>query len=196
MSNLEDSMKTGFRLALVLAGAFFASAFSQAAGNGENAIALAELLSGTFVSATPNNSLQLDITTITADPLHQWDMFLSVRGKFENTNVRQQGLIRLETQGRSVYFGYVPHFDATITAMSPNASRFTEQESNAACGFSLTARGDGFAGETLGSQCAIAMRGATHKWKIEVESGTILLQDPVSGETLRFRRLEKSGKTN
>ncbi len=186
-------MKTRFRLPFVLAAAFFASSLAQAAGDTDSAIALAEQLSGTFVSATPNNTLQLDITTITAD-VHRWEMFLAVRGKFENTNVHQQGLIRLETRGNSVYFGYLPHFDSTVTAMSPSANRFTEQEANAACGFDLKVRGDGFAGETLGSQCALAMRGATHKWKIEVEPGTILIQDPVSGETLRFRRLGKDEK--
>lgn len=187
-------MKTGFRLAASLAAAFFAAAVPQAARAGDPAIDLAAMLSGTFAGSTPNNNLRLDIQTITTDPLHHFDLFLSVTGKFEDTGVRQNGLIRLETQGRGVYFGYVPHFDPTISALSSSAGRFTEREASAACGFFMKARGDGFAGETLGSQCAIAMRGASHKWLIEIEPGTILLRDPQSGETLRFRKQEKSGK--
>lgn len=155
---------------------------------------LAGMLSGTFVGSTPNNNLRLDIQSITTDPLHSFDLFLSVSGKFEETSVRQQGLIRLESQGRDIYFGYVPHFDPTITALSPNAGRFTEREASAACGFTMKAKGDGFAGDTLGSQCAIAMRGAIRKWTVEIEPGTILLRDPKSGETLRFKKIGKEAK--
>ena len=175
----------------ILAAAFFAAALPRVASAANNALELMTMLSGTFVGSTPNNNLRLDIQSVTNDPLHQFDLFLSVSGKFETTSVRQNGLIRLEPQGRGVYFGYVPHFDPTITALSPHAGKFTEAEANAACGFILNAKGDGFAGETLGSQCAIAMRGAIHKWNIEVEPGSILLQDPKTGETLRFKRVEK-----
>ena len=161
------------------------------ARGGNTALELAEMLSGVFAGSTPNNSLRLDIQSITNDPLHSYDLFLSVSGKFEEVGVRQQGLIRLEPQGNDVYFGYVPHFDPTMTASSPSAGRFTEHEASAACGFSMKPKGDGFAGDTLGSQCAIAMRGATRKWSVEIEPGTILLRDPQSGETLRFKKIEK-----
>jgi hypothetical protein len=160
-----------------------------------SAQALAEMLSGTFVGSTPNNTLRLDIQSITNDPLHSYDLFLSVSGKFEDTNVRQQGMIRLESQGSDIYFGYVPHFDPTVSALSPHAGRFTEREASAACGFTMKARGDGFAGDTLGSQCAIAMRGAIRKWTVEIEPGTITLRDPQTGETLRFKRVQKTEKT-
>ena len=171
--------------------AFLIAALPQAARAADNARELANILSGTFVGSTPNNNLRLDFKTITTDPLHQFDLFLSVSGKFEETNVRQQGLVRLETQGNGLYFGYVPHFDPATSALSSSAGRFTEREASAACGFSMKVRGDGFVGETLGSQCAIAMRGAVRKWRIEIEPGTILLQDPQSGETLRFRNVQK-----
>ncbi len=159
-----------------------------------SALELANILSGVFIGATPNNNLRLDIHTITNDPLHSYDLFLTVSGKFEDTNVRQQGLIRLESQGPNVYFGYVPHFDPTISALSPRVGQFSDSEASAACGFSMKAKGDGFAGETLGSQCAIAMRGAIRKWSIEIEPGSIRLQDSKTGETLRFKKLEKGDK--
>jgi hypothetical protein len=152
---------------------------------------LANMLSGVFVGSTPNNHLKLDIQTINSDPGNEYDLFLAVSGEFETTTVRQQGVIRLQPQGRGVYFGYVPHFDPTVTAVSPAADRFTEREASAACGFMLNEKGDGFSGETLGSACALAMRGAIQKWTLEIEPGTIRLQDPKTGETLRFTRLVK-----
>lgn len=185
--------KTTLALALALAAALCLAPLARA--DSTAAYQLADMMSGIFVSATPNNSLRLDIQSITTDPLHSYDLFLSVSGKFEETNVRQQGLIRIESQGRDIYFGYVPHFDPTITALSPGAGRFNDREATAACGFTMKSKGDGFAGETLGSQCAIAMRGAYRKWSVEVEPGTITLRDAKSGETLRFRKQGKAEKS-
>jgi len=162
-----------------------------AAAAAPSASDLANMLTGKFVGSTPNNHLKLDVQTITSDPSNEFDLFLSVSGEFETATVRQQGVIHLQPQGRGVYFGYVPHFDATVTAISPAADRFTNQEASAACGFMLNEKGDGFSGETLGSSCALAMRGAVQKWTIEIEPGTIRLQDPKTGETLRFTKLVK-----
>jgi hypothetical protein len=153
---------------------------------------LSSMLSGTWEGTTPGNGLRLAIRSVTTDPSHPYDLFLSVSGKFQEINVRQQGLIRLESQGKSVYFGYIPRFDATVTALSPDAARFTENEANAACGFHMKPEGDGFSGETSGSSCAVAMRGATGKWSIQIEPGSIRLQDTKTQETLRFKRVAKN----
>lgn len=152
---------------------------------------LATILSGTFQGTTPGNELRLDFQPVVTDSQHPYDLFLEVAGKYQGQNVRRQGLVRLETQGKDVYVGYVPHFDATVTAMSADATRFTDSETNAACGFHLKPRGDGFAGETSGSSCAIALRGVTGKWTIELEPGGLRLRSVESGETLRFRRVTK-----
>ncbi|MGH9316821.1 MAG: hypothetical protein ACRD1P_06925, partial [Thermoanaerobaculia bacterium] len=96
-------MKT-FRLAATFFASVLAAALPQTARAGDHAIDLASLLSGTFTGSTPNNHLRLAFTTITTDPLHRFDLFLEVSGKFEQTNVRQLGVIRLETQGNGIYF--------------------------------------------------------------------------------------------
>ena len=75
--------------------------------------------------------------------------------------------------------------------MSANAARFSEEEANAACGLVMDAKGDGFAGETVGTTCARAIRGAIGKWSIEVEPGSMRIRNTKSGETLRFKRVEK-----
>ncbi|MFN2387291.1 MAG: hypothetical protein ABR576_13570 [Thermoanaerobaculia bacterium] len=175
----------------IMAAAFLALALPAAAATQNQVLDLVNILSGTWQGSTPGNELRLDIRSVTTDPSHPYDLFLSVSGKFGETNVRQQGLIRLESQGRSVYFGYIPHFDPTVTALSPNAARFTSEEANAACGFHLKPEGDGFTGETVGSSCVRAIRGSVGKWILDMEPGSIRLQHEKSGETLRFKRISK-----
>ena len=155
------------------------------------AAAAAAILSGTFRGSTPGNELRLDLRSIATDPQHLYDLFFECTGKYQGANVRRQGVIRLETQGRDVYLNYIPHFDATVTSLSPQATRFTESEANAACGLTLSPRGDGFAGETPGAGCAQAMRGALGKWTVEIEPGSFRVREVKSGETLRFKRISK-----
>ena len=152
---------------------------------------IATILSGTFQGSTPGNELRLDMRPVPTDMEHPYDLFMECTGKYQGQIVRRQGVIRLETQGTGVYMGYIPHFDATVTSLSPRATQFSESELNAACGVSLAARGDGFAGETPGSGCASALRGVVGKWTIEMEPGSLRLRDAKSGETLRFKRVSK-----
>jgi hypothetical protein len=149
---------------------------------------IAGILSGTFQGSTPGNELRLDFRAVPTDSQHLYDLFLDVSGKYLGQVVKRQGLIRLESQGKGVYVGYIPHFDATVTALSSNATRFSEVETNAACGFTLAVAGDGFSGETTVSGCTLALRGGTGKWSIDMEPGSIRLRNVASGETLRFRR--------
>ena len=152
---------------------------------------VATILSGTFQGSTPGNELRLDLRSIPTDAEHPYDLFVEVTGKYQGQSVRRQGLLRLETQGSGVYLGYIPHFDATVTSLSDQATRFSESEANAACGISMNARGDGFAGETPASGCAIALRGVLGKWTLEIEPGSIRMRETKSGETLRFRRVSR-----
>ncbi len=163
-----------------------------AAKNDDRVYQIASILSGTFEGSTPGNRLRLDLSTITVDPNHPYDLFLRVSGQFESTNVQQQGLIRLETQGNDIYFTYIPHFNPTVTALSMDAGRFTERELTSACSFVLKPKGDGFVGDTLGTTtCALAMQGAFGKWSLELEPGNLRVQNVESAETLRFRLLPK-----
>jgi hypothetical protein len=154
-------------------------------------VAAASILSGTFQGSTPGNELRLDLRSIATDPEHLYDLFFECSGKYQGQNVRRQGLIRLETQGRDVYLGYIPHFDPTVTSLSSQATRFTEAEANAACGLTLSPQGDGFAGETPGATCALALRGVLGKWTVEIEPGSFRVRETKTGETLRFKRVSK-----
>jgi hypothetical protein len=153
---------------------------------------ISAMMSGTFEGATPGNHLQLRLSPVALEPARPYDLFLSVMGTFEKDNVYQQGVIRFETQGDDVYFTYIPHFNPQVTSLSNDAGRFTERELSSACSFVMNPKGDGFAGNTLGSAtCALAMRGAVGKWSVETEPGMIRVRNVDSGETLRWKR---SGK--
>jgi len=183
-------MKSTSRFA-ILAAALLAATFTLAGASANAVFDLSSMLSGSFQGSTPGNELKLTIRSVTTDPSHLYDLYLQVMGKYQGTNVRQQGLIRLESQGNGVYFGYIPHFDATVSSMSPDAARFTESEANAACGLAMEPKGDGFIGETVGSTCVRAIRGAFGKWTVEVEPGSMRIRNVKSGETLRFKRVSK-----
>ncbi len=176
-------------------GSFLVASLSAAtvlvASSGDQVLELMTILSATFQGSTPGNDLRLDLWPVAhGDPSLQ-DLFLQVTGKYQEQVVRRQGLMRFEGQGNGVYVGYIPHFDATVTAFSSNAAVFTDEEAGAACGFNLRRRGDGFAGTTPGASCTFALKGATGKWSMELEPGSIRLREVRTGETLRFTRIKK-----
>jgi hypothetical protein len=178
----------GFALLVSTAGAPSAAG----AATRDRIFRIASMLQGRFEGSTPNNHLTLNMSTVTIDPSHPFDIFVQVSGKFENDNVQQQGLIRLESQGEDIYFTYIPHFNPAVTVLSNDVGQFTERELTSACSFVMKPEGDGFGGETLGiTACALAMRGATGKWSVQLEPGSIKVQSVQTGETLRFTQTDK-----
>ncbi len=182
-------MKQRSILFLAAAAAFLFAAVSPAIEN--PAYRLAAIFSGTWQGTTPGNSLRLNATSLTTDPAHPYDLYFDIAGKYQADNVRLQGVMRFDPSGNDVLVTYVPHFDPTVSALSSNATVFTDQEARSACGVNFKPRGDGFTSETLGSSCALAIRGATTKWTVEAEPGSLRLREAKSGETLRFKRVSK-----
>jgi hypothetical protein len=153
---------------------------------------LARYFTGNYRGVTPGNNLILQINPITLSMTNPYDYFVTISGQFEKTNVREQGLIRIEPQGDSIHFGYIPHFNPAVTGISPSVGHFNSDELSSACGIYLKIQGDGFAGETRPSDCARAIRGtAGRTWNVEIEPNRITLRDAKSGETLRFEKEEK-----
>jgi hypothetical protein len=181
-------------LAPTLALAVVLTAAPLSAATPDRIYEIASILQGRFEGSTPGNELLLQMSTVTIDPSHPFDVFVQVTGRYQGDSVRQQGVIRLETQGQDIYFTYIPHFDPSITVLSNDVGRFTERELSSACSFTVKPRGDGFAGDTLGiAACALAMRGAIGKWAVEFEPGNLRFRNVESGETLRFRQVGKKG---
>ena len=156
---------------------------------------LASMFSGSYRGSSPGNELLLGFSTLGARTGTVFDVFVTASGRYRETNVRRVGALRLSTQGRDVPATYIPHFDATVTPLSRDATRFTEDELRAACTLYFSPAGDGFYGETRGStSCAVAMPGATGKWTIEVDPAGIRIRSAQSGETLRFVKERKSSR--
>jgi hypothetical protein len=184
------NMKRPLALALLLALGFASPLCAQKPG--DRIYEISRMLSATFEGTTPGNHLRLGLQPIALEPSHPYDLFLAVSGKFEQTNVILQGVIRLETQGPDIYFTYIPHFSSLVTALSNDAGRFTERELSSACSFVMKPSGDGFVGNTLGTTtCALAIRGAIGKWSIEIDPGGLRLRNVDTGETLRFKQTGK-----
>jgi hypothetical protein len=148
----------------------------------------AAMFVGRWEGVTPGNKLVADVQSAPIRLTHPYDLFLEVSGTFDDVNIRQQGYVHLTAQGRGVFMGYIPHFDPTVSALSPRAGRFSSSEANAACSLNLEPRGDGYYGETQGTTCAFAIRGAVGTWSLQVEPGQLVVRSTASGETLRFRR--------
>jgi hypothetical protein len=151
------------------------------------------MVSGIFRGSTPGNALTLDIqNTGFVAATNSFNLFMTASGRYQGTNVRDVGVLHVENKGQNVDITYIPHFDPTVSGLSPEATRFTPEELNSACNFVLAPRGDGYAGETVGStSCVRAIHGVTGKWTIEVEPGAIRLRNVDSGETLRFQRASR-----
>ncbi len=157
--------------------------------SGNTTADFAAMFGGHYEGVTPGNELRLNIDAAGFHSLsHPYDMFLEVFGRFDADNVRQQGFLHLESQGRGIYVGYIPHFDPTISALSPRASRFSASEANAACSLYMEPQGDGFVGDNQGQTCAFAIHGAVGRWTLRVEPAGLVVRSESSGETLRFRR--------
>ncbi|HSD72741.1 MAG TPA: hypothetical protein VLE54_08115 [Thermoanaerobaculia bacterium] len=170
--------------------AFSSSAAPRTGGTARSSLTdLASMLSGRFRGTTPGNDLRLEFSTAGASAGTRFDLFLTSSGRYRDTNVRRVGLLRLETQGRDVHAVYVPHFDSTVTPLSRAATRFTQEELEAACNLYFHPSGDGYVGELAGAAtCARALPGAVGKWTVEVEPGGVRVRNVDSGETLRFAK--------
>lgn len=167
-----------------------APAGAERAHAADPAADLSSMMSGTWQGVTPGNDLSVSIEPVVIRNLnHPYDLFLQIRGRFENDNVAQQGYLHVYNQGSSVGLGYIPHFDPTVSGLSSRAARFSASEVNAACSLYVRPSGDGYAGDTRGGvTCAFAIRGAIGPWMLRVEPGTLAVQNERTGETLRFRK--------
>lgn len=184
-----DMMKTKRIVSLL----FLAAGLALSTASGAPIDNLSRYFAGNYKGVTPGNHLLMQINPMATDITHPYDYFIQVSGQFENINVREQGVLRIEPQGASIYLGYVPHFNPAVSSMSPGAGRFSVGELNASCSTYLAVDGDGFAGETRPSDCSRAIRGAAGRtWRVEIEPNRLTLKDARTGETLRFEKDSKN----
>ena len=158
-----------------------------------NVLDLAQMLSGNWKGVTPGNELTANLMgTGFTGSTQDYNLSVTILGKYRDTNIWLQGVLHLSNQGRDLFVAYIPHFDPSRGGVGLQALRFTREELDAACSFYMGPEGDGYAGDTRGSTtCTRAIRGAIGKWTLKVEPGTIVLRSVQSGETLRFQKSAK-----
>src|SRR5215470_1291378 len=60
------------------------------------------MMSGTFRGSTPGNDLMLDVkNTGFRASTDVFDMFVTASGRYQGTNVRDEGVLRVENQGQN-----------------------------------------------------------------------------------------------
>ncbi|HEX7186091.1 MAG TPA: hypothetical protein VF756_29970 [Thermoanaerobaculia bacterium] len=163
---------------------------SSRGSGGTPEVRLASMLTGSYQAE--GTDLRLDIgslgKTVGAEG---YRLFARVTGRNGGQNVREQGVVRLDTEGGDVLVTLIPHFDATITELSPNVGQFSPAELNAACDLYLRPAQGGYAGATQGSgTCIRAVGGAVGQWSVTVQPDTIRLSGSQAGQELVFRRIE------
>lgn len=156
-------------------------------------VRLASMLTGSYRAEGEGVDLRLDIASIgTRVGAEGYNLFARVSGRHGDRNVREQGVVRLDTEGGDVLATLIPHFDATVTELSPNVGRFSQAELNAACDLYLRLARGGYAGATQGSgTCIRAVGGAVGQWSVTVQPDTIRLSGSRAGQELVFRRIER-----
>jgi hypothetical protein len=139
---------------------------------------LAALASGNYRLAEPSGDLQLRLSGVggTGQTI---DLFVRARGTAGNRNVSEEGVLRLASEGPDVRALYIPHFDATISELSPNVTQFTEAENLAACSIVLRRDADGWEGDTEErGTCVRAIGSAVGRWRLEIRQNEIRFASP------------------
>jgi hypothetical protein len=148
---------------------------------------VASMISGTYRLQEPDSDLRLTISS-TGGTGQMLDLFASARGSVGGRNVSEQGVLHLESEGPDARVIYTPHFDPTITLVSPTLNEFSPAETAAACSLVLRPDAGGWEGDTEErGTCVRAIGGAVGRWRMEIREGEIRLHDR-EGQPLVFRR--------
>ena len=148
------------------------------------ASALAKLLSGTYRLHGDNTDARLQLVGVggTGSTL---DVLATASGTYQGKDVHQQAVLRLVSEGPDVRVTAIPHF-TPVTEASPDVTRFSDTETQAACTFYLKPHGQGWAGATQGAVTCVA--GAAGQWEVDITPGTIRFTNPQTKQVLVFHK--------
>jgi hypothetical protein len=173
------------KLSLILATILLTSARSAAAQG--PASELAAMISGTHQFKSENSDVRLQISS-TSGGGSTVELLATASGKYMGRDIRQQGIIRLVSEGPDVRVTVIPHF-APVTELSPDVSRFSETELRAACTLYLERDEGQWTGTTQGpGACVQAVTGATGQWTVEVQPGAVRFVDVATRQALVFQK--------
>lgn len=176
-------MKKLVSLSLVL-GTIVLIAGLDAASAAGPASDVASLLSGSYRLQGDNTDVRLKFAGVggTGSTL---DLLATASGTYKGKDVHQQAVIRLASEGPDVEVTAIPRF-TPVTEASPDVTRFSDTESQAACTFYLKPHGNGWVGATQGTVTCVA--GAAGKWEVDITPGTIRFTNPETKQVLVFHK--------
>jgi hypothetical protein len=178
------------KLSLALAVVFLLTSARSAAAQGP-ASELAAMISGTHQFRDENSDVRLDISSI-GGVGSTVELLATASGKYMGQDIRQQGVIRLVTEGPDVRATVIPHF-APVTVLSPDVNRFSQIELQAACTVYLERDEGTWIGTTQGpGTCVKAVTGAASQWTVEVRSGAVRFIDAKTKQALVFQKTRDS----
>ena len=130
---------------------------------------LARQLAGQYKGvAGPGNNLLIVVQPGRPVPEEQ-RLNVTVQGKYNGNNVRFEGGLSLQPQGKTV--------------------RLIWRTRRSDCQVDIHPVGDGFEGVTLPGSCQTAFQNPTPgKWEFQTEPGSFRIRNVETGETLRFRK--------
>ncbi|HEX9942661.1 MAG TPA: hypothetical protein VGG03_11625 [Thermoanaerobaculia bacterium] len=161
------------------------SSASQASGPASD---VAAMISGTYRLQDQGSDLRLTISG-TGGTGQRLDLFTSARGSYGGRNVTEQGVLHVASEGPDALVTYTPHFDPSVTVLSPNLNNFSQAEIQAACSLYLRPDESGWRGDTQEKgQCVRAIGGAVGRWTVEIRPGEIRFTNPGNQQTLVFRK--------
>ena len=145
---------------------------------------VASLLSGTYRLQGDSTDVRLQFAGVggTGSTL---DLLATASGTYKGKDVHQQAVLRLASEGPDVRVTAVPRF-TPVTESSPDVTRFSDTELQAACTFHLKPHGQGWAGATQGTVTCVP--GAAGKWEVDVTPGTIRFTNPETKQVLVFHK--------
>jgi hypothetical protein len=171
----------------LLAGAFGvvrASPSAAAFAASGPASSVASLLSGTYRLKDDDTDVQLQLASIggTGSTV---DILATASGTDKGKDVHLQAVLRLASEGPDVETTVIPR-STPVTESSPDVTRFSETELQAACTLYLKPRGNGWAGETQGT--ATCVTGAAGKWQVDINPGSIRFTNPETKQVVVFHK--------
>lgn len=136
---------------------------------------MARQLTGRYEGvAGPGNNLKIIVQPGRPVPDEQ-RLNVTVQGKYNGNNVRFEGGLSLQPQGKTV--------------------RLIWRTRRSDCQVDIHPEGDGFEGVTLPGACQTAFQNPTPgKWQFQTEPGSFRIRNVETGETLRFRKVKPLGK--
>jgi hypothetical protein len=161
-----------------------------------DAAEVASVLMGTYRLQGNDADVQLQIAS-SGGTDDSGNLLATLSGRFQGTDLNQQGIIHLDNQGSQVLMSLTPKLTQGPEAAAKPSGQVSSTEMQAACNLYLQPAGQGWTGTTQDpGNCvkALAMNRDVGQWQFQLTPQEIRVTDATSKQTLVFEKTSGSGK--